>query len=144
MWAFDIQAEAIQHTSQCLYEAGLNQRVRLIHDSHVNIGSYITDSIKAAMFNLGYLPGGNRVITTCGPDTVAGLNCCIQRLASGGLITIVAYPGHPGGFQEMEEILHYISGLDQKEYEAWQLNFINQQNHPPGLMVVSKRCGGSI
>lgn len=142
--AFDIQAAAIENTRNRLTDSGLSHRVQLVNANHAKMDEYLPDHIAAAMFNLGYLPGGNHQITTSGQETTAALEHCIQRLRSGGLITVVAYPGHPGGGEEIKQIKEYLSRLDQKEYETWQLNFMNQRNQPPCLLVVSKLDGGRL
>lgn len=142
--AFDIQDAAIENTRNKLTESRLNHRVQLINASHAYMDEYLPDQIATAMFNLGYLPGGDHQITTCGQETIFALQHCIKRLRPGGLITIVAYPGHPGGGEEIKQIKEYLSQLDQKEYETWQLNFMNQRNQPPCLLVVSKLDGGTL
>lgn len=142
--AFDIQAQAIENTRQRLIEAGLADRVQLIQADHARLDEYLPDKIKAAMFNLGYLPGSNHLFTTSALTTVAALEHCMKRLVGGGLVTVVAYPGHPGGGEEIEQVKAYMARLDQKEYETWQLNFINQRNHPPCLIVGSKRSGVTL
>lgn len=142
--AFDIQAQAVANTRKKLIDAGMENRVQLIQANHARMDEYLPGKIKGAMFNLGYLPGGNHQLTTSGQNTVSALDHCISRLTDGGLVTIVAYPGHPGGEEEMEQIQAYISQLDQKEYETWQLKFMNQRNNPPCLLVVSKRSGVTL
>lgn len=142
--ALDIQAVAIENTHTRLTELGLIHRVQLINASHAYLDEYLPNQISAAMFNLGYLPGGNHQITTSGPETTTAIEHCIKRLRPGGLITIVAYPGHPGGREEKKYVKDFLSQLEQKEYETWQLNFINQRNQPPCLFVVSKLDGGAL
>lgn len=137
--AFDIQAQAIENTRKRLIDAGLADRVQLTQANHACLDEYLPEKIKAAMFNLGYLPGGDHQFVTCGETTVAALDHCMKRLEGGGLVTVVAYPGHPGGDKELEQVKDYLAQLDQKEYESWELNFINQRNHPPCLLVGSKR-----
>lgn len=142
--ALDIQAQAIENTRKRLIDAGMADRVQLIEADHARLDEYLPDKIKAAMFNLGYLPGGNHQFTTSGRATVAALEHCMNRLVAGGLVTVVAYPGHPGGGEEIEQVKAYLAQLDQKEYETWQLNFINQRNDPPCLLVGSKRSGVTL
>lgn len=48
-------------------------------------------------FNLGYLPGGDKTIITNSETTLLGLEAAERIVASGGLISIVVYVGHPGG-----------------------------------------------
>lgn len=48
-------------------------------------------------FNLGYLPGGDKNLITKVDTTLQALQAASNVLQPGGLISIVAYVGHPGG-----------------------------------------------
>lgn len=48
-------------------------------------------------FNLGYLPGGDKRIITSSASTLLALEAAKDLLLPGGLISVVAYVGHPGG-----------------------------------------------
>lgn len=144
VWSFDIQIQALEYTRSLLHAEGAEEQTILVHDNHKRADQYLPASIRAAMFNLGYMPGGDHALITSGPDTVCALEHCVSRLTEGGIITVVAYPGHPGGQQEMQDVGNYLSGLDQQEFECWHLSFMNQRNQPPVLMVCTKRCGGKI
>ena len=65
VYAFDIQPNALLSTEKRLKEAGAPENYRLICDSHHRLKDYIKGTIKAGMFNLGWLPGnGNHEVTT--------------------------------------------------------------------------------
>lgn len=49
-------------------------------------------------FNLGYLPGGDRTFTTQSDTTLKALEAAKVILMDGGLISLVVYVGHPGGW----------------------------------------------
>lgn len=67
VYGFDIQQTALDNTKKLLTEAGLLDRVYLFHDSHSHMGTYLSNNtVKAVMFNLGYLPGG----TTLSPQNL--------------------------------------------------------------------------
>ena len=67
VYAFDIQASAVESTCANLEKVGCPKNYTLIHDSHHNVKNYVNEPIKAGMFNLGYLPGGDKSITTMSP-----------------------------------------------------------------------------
>ncbi|HHX51249.1 MAG TPA: methyltransferase domain-containing protein, partial [Clostridia bacterium] len=71
IYAFDIQEEALRKTRLLLETHGAFAQVRLIKDSHENLGTYIDEPVTVIMFNLGYLPGGNKKIVTR-PETTLG------------------------------------------------------------------------
>lgn len=49
-------------------------------------------------FNLGYLPGGDKTLITEPHTTLKALNVAKDILTPGGLISLVVYVGHPGGW----------------------------------------------
>lgn len=49
-------------------------------------------------FNLGYLPGGDKTITTESETTLEALKVAKEILMPGGLISLLVYVGHPGGW----------------------------------------------
>jgi hypothetical protein len=56
--------------------------------------------VAACIFNLGYLPGGDKTITTTQSNTLRALEATSTLLAPGGILSIVCYPGHPEGAAE--------------------------------------------
>lgn len=138
VYAFDIQAEAINNTRQKLIENNLLDRVKLIHDTHENIDNYLDVLIDGAMFNLGYLPNSNTSLITLPNTTLVAVQKVLALLKEGGLVTIVFYTGHSGGLDELELLKNYSSSLPQSDWAVSNLNFINQINHPPQLITIQR------
>lgn len=138
VFAFDIQKEALTSTRELLEVKGLLHRVQLIIDGHEHMNSYLDGSISAAMFNLGYLPGGVHSIITRPETTIKALKAVLQKLREGGLVTIVIYRGHDGGRAEESALLAYASRLKQQKFTVLHYDIINQGNMPPCLMVIEK------
>lgn len=140
VFGFDIQDEAIRKTREKLSSSGENSQVKLIKDSHHHLDRYLSDSpsVKAAIFNLGYLPSGDKALTTCAPTTLKAIQALEKRMAPGGIIAIVFYPGHPEGKKEAQTIIPYLSSLDQKAWSVLSYRFINQIHEPPFLIAVEK------
>lgn len=65
--------------------------------------------ISDAIFNLGYLPGGDKTIVTYPETTIAGIKGCLNHLCHNGLVIVVAYYGHPGGECEKNTVLEFGS-----------------------------------
>ncbi len=139
VFAFDIQQTAIDRTRQLLKKNGMLGRVALIGADHVDLDNYLQGPIKAAMFNLGYLPGGDHLITTAPASTLTAIDKAMRLLIPGGLISIVAYPGHPMGSLEMEEVREFLLQIRQQLFEILEVNFINQNNSPPRLFLLYKK-----
>lgn len=104
VFALDTQREALARTRQRVQEAGMGERVGLLHAGHEAMETVLPPEavgrLGAVMFNLGYLPGGDKAWITKPETTVAGLDAARRLLAPEGMLSVVAYPGHPGGAEE--------------------------------------------
>lgn len=141
VFAFDVQPEAIAATRARLEAANLADRVALFQQCHSRLGEVVEVDVKAAMFNLGYLPGGDKRKITTTATTLQALEEALVRLVSGGRITVVVYPGHPGGDAEAAAVDHWAAGLDQGAYGVASYGFLNQAKAPPRLVVIERRDG---
>lgn len=143
VYGFDIQSEAINRTTQRLKDNGFGARATIYHDSHAKLKErvppYHRTNIQAAIFNLGYLPGSDKTIVTTPGETIASIDSLLSLLNEGGVIVLVVYHGHPGGKEEKDAVLDYVTGLDQQSFRALQYSFINQKNNPPFILAVEKR-----
>lgn len=110
VYAFDIQEEALAETAR---RTGAPSQVRLIHAGHEELAAHLPAdvSLAAVMFNLGYLPGASKDITTRSDTTLSGLEQALARLAINGFVTMVLYPGHPGGEDEAAAVRRYAETL---------------------------------
>lgn len=136
--AFDIQKEAIEATRHLLVDHGLENRVQLINDDHGHFGDYLEEKkeMKAMMVNLGYLPGGRHELVTQAANTIKLLSTGLEKLTSGGMITVCLYPGHEEGARETKAILNWSKGL-QKPFLAHHFKSLNRQD-PPSLLILQK------
>ncbi|WP_419958750.1 class I SAM-dependent methyltransferase [Psychrobacillus psychrotolerans] len=138
VYAFDVQAEAIQATSDRLEEANKLELATLIQDGHENLHLYIQQEVSAAIFNLGYLPGSDHEIITTGNSTLQAIESLLQLLKVGGMIVLVVYHGHPGGKEEKDALLSYVQQLPQSFAHVLSYQFLNQQNNPPFIIAIEK------
>lgn len=151
LYAFDIQPDAIENTRSLLLSEGFGPEledgtIELIRDSHENMEDHIGKSDQDAsvdiiVFNLGYLPGGDRAVTTASASTLSAVSASLTLLAEGGLLCITMYSGHPGGRREKEALLDMARSLDPRKYHSAYVNMINQRNDPPELLLVTKKRG---
>ena len=138
VWAFDIQAAALEKTAVRLAGQGLAGKCRLVADSHANLADHVAEPIDAAMFNLGYLPGGDHACTTRAATTTDALGQVLDKLTTGGLATVVAYPGFAAGAAEEEALAAFLAALPQTSYTVANWRVLNQRNNPPVLYIVEK------
>lgn len=143
VYGFDVQEEAITKTKRRLTSSDLNERVTLFHCSHEHIFDTIPKEnhkkIKAAIFNLGYLPGGNKDIVTKPASTLTAIESLLSMLPKNGVIVLVIYHGHEEGKKEKEAILSYVKNVDQQKANVLKYGFINQINNPPFVIAIKKK-----
>lgn len=139
VYGFDIQEDAIAAAREKVKDFS---NTILIHDSHQNAAQYIdaTDcAVDAAIFNLGYLPKGDKHIVTEAATTIQAIESIFELLAPEGIIVLVIYPGHPEGKIESETVYRYLENFDQQQAHILQYGFINQRNNPPYICAIEKR-----
>ncbi len=104
VYGFDVQAAAIALAQRRLETAGFAQAVTLVQADHETVLQHVPGDdargIAAAMFNLGYLPGGDHSITTQPRTSCDALRAVASLLRPGGVVTVMAYRGHAGGHEE--------------------------------------------
>ncbi|MCL2158792.1 MAG: TIGR01212 family radical SAM protein [Oscillospiraceae bacterium] len=133
VYAFDIQEEALQATKKRLeHENCLDEKVHLIRDSHANFKKYLPEGhcLNGAMFNLGYLPGGDKSLTTKTDSTLTCLVGALDMLKLGGVIVVSVYPGHEEGKKEGEKILKFAENLDRSEFDCLVHRLVNIPEAP--------------
>lgn len=138
VFAFDIQPAALESTQKRLIENGAPENYTLICDSHHNAKNYIDRKIKAGMFNLGYLPGGDKTVTTKRETTLAAVDAAIELMDSDAILLIAVYPGHEEGEIEGELINEKLSLLDRKKYCCAKFRIINSPSSSYFYIVESK------
>lgn len=138
VYSFDIQEKAVIQTKNRLIKEDLIDRVELFCTSHDLIDKHIDKKISAVMFNLGYLPGSNHQIKTKTDTTLRALNKSLKLLKSGGLITIVVYTGHVGGWEEGISVEKWSKLLGIKNYHTVKFNYLNKLQEPPYLICIQK------
>ncbi|MDE0820416.1 MAG: methyltransferase domain-containing protein [Opitutales bacterium] len=120
---FDIQADALAKTQQLLEDENLAGNVTLHHAGHENMDQHLPpgtrDKVTAIIFNLGYLPGGDKSCITCKGTTLKALHLAFNNyLRPGGILSILCYPGHPGGDEESKAVKHWLSALSGATVET--------------------------
>jgi predicted methyltransferase len=142
VYGFDIQQAALDSARSKCGQLNDPACLTLIHASHALMAEKIPGrhhgKISVIMFNLGYLPGGDKSIITRTDSTLQALNSASRLLAAGGLITILAYPGHPGGDQEADQVKHWCGQLDTDQFRVSTVYSTEHKDSAPRLFMVSK------
>ena len=138
VYGFDIQQQAIDNTNKLLNENNISN-YKLFLTSHESVNTLITEKVKGFIFNLGYLPSGDKSITTNYVSTINAINNSLSLLEEKGVIVLVVYPGHESGKIEDIKLNEYLLTLPQKQYDIVSYKFINQINNPPYVIVIERK-----
>lgn len=144
--AFDVQPEAIAAATARIDQARrageMLGEVALVETGHENLATACREAglagVAAVMFNLGYLPGGDKGRITTPSTTMPALDASASLLAPGGILAVVIYSGHAGGEAERDAVLRWAARLDQRAFQAVRYGFLNQVNAPPELLAVQR------
>ena len=140
VYAFDVQEEAIKSTKKKVERDNMTDRVELILDGHQNLDKYVKEEVSCVVFNLGYLPRAKHVVITKPDTTLEAIKKSLKLLKPNGIISIAAYIGHEGGLEEKNYICEYLDNLNQNEFNVLHMQFTNQINNPPQLILIEKKC----
>ena len=137
IYSFDIQPEALKQTQELLDENNISN-ASLILDSHHNFKKYVKEEIDGGLFNLGFLPGGDRTRTTLLETTLSAVKGVMEALKMGGILGIAVYPGHAEGEKEGEELQKFFKTVDKKFFDIYLYRLLNVSDSPY-VIIVEKR-----
>lgn len=147
VWAIDLQEAALRATRARLQEAGIETAVRLLGGDHAEVlASWSREHqsrAAAIVFNLGYLPGGDKEVTTRAGNTVAALEASLPLLAPGAPLLVTAYRGHAGGQAEADAVAAWAESLAPARWSARSEEPPRRsgKNPPPVLWIVRQANG---
>ena len=138
--AFDIQQEAVDSTLELLEKKGLSKRAEVFCDSHENMLSYAEKgSVRAVMFNFGWLPGGDHNIFSHGETSINAIKSAMELICDGGVISLCIYCGKECGYEEKNEILEFLKTVDSKLFTVCVTDFVNRTGDFPIPAFIIKR-----
>jgi len=142
VYGFDIQQAAIDSTREKFRQAYTTECLTLIHASHALMAEKIPaqyhGKISVIMFNLGYLPGGDKSVITQTDSTLTALAIASRILSPNGIITLLAYPGHQGGDQETDQVKIWCEQLNPDQFNVSTLYSTEHKDSAPRLFVIRK------
>src|SRR5262249_35431737 len=118
--------------------AGTANRVRLILSCHSALATYMPRNrpISGAMFNLGFLPRGDRRIATRPETTLPALEAILRVLDKAGRLSILAYCEHKGGEEEYQAVRQYLEDKMHADWEAVEVAGESAPETGPRLFLV--------
>lgn len=138
----DIQEEAIVRTGELLrshLSAEALSKVYLFQQSHANFPEITKQvSVKLVVFNLGYLPKGNKQLTTMAQTTLQSAQKALELITLGGAVSITCYPGHPEGAVEQRALIEMLTNLSPFMWNVCFHSFPNRAA-APSLILIQKK-----
>jgi hypothetical protein len=133
----DIQEKALKNAELLMQKElpSFLPRTLYIHGSHEALPSVYPKTCKLIVYNLGYLPGGDKSITTLTFSTIKSISHACEQIASGGVISITCYPGHLEGKKEEEALTSFCSLLDPKIWSFSHFTWENRKESPSLLLI---------
>lgn len=144
IYGFDIQEEAIASTQSKLQESDAKAPVQLFCCGHEEVESRIPEKyfgkVASAVFNLGYLPGGDKSITTNSDTTIRAIESLLRMMKREGIIVLVVYAGHPEGAIERDDLLSYCRAIPLEQAHVLEYRFTNHKQEAPFIIAIEKRA----
>ncbi len=143
LYAIDIQPQALNSANQTLASEQLNAAIinqfepRLLCHSAIDQISFLKP-LDLVIYNLGYLPGFDKSITTLKETTLASIKKAFLLLSKKGMITITFYPGHSEGEKEAILIESFLETLEEKDYQILKMKWVNKKT-APYVVIIQKR-----
>ena len=134
VYAFDIQENALIRTKSITRHLS---NITYILDSHENIFSYI-EYAKGYVFNLGYLPNGNKDISTTSISTIKTLTSIFDKLRKNDFVLVVCYPGHDEGKIESIALKSLLDTIDKSSLDIVRTTLEYKKNIPPYILLITK------
>ncbi|GLI58792.1 hypothetical protein VaNZ11_000550 [Volvox africanus] len=135
VYGFDIQDAAISSTRKRLEShlaADCRPRITLHQACHSRMQELCGSGLaRVVAFNLGYLPGaGDKTVVTATQSTLAAVEAALEVVMPGGVISILAYVGHPGGKEEYEAVRRIVSELSPSYWVSSETKLLNRPTAP--------------
>ena len=137
---FDIQPQAVENTNARLAAMGAQNYAKAVCDSHANLATYIAENtLDAAVFNLGYLPGADHALFTTPAVSLPAIETALRLLHSGGVCTVCLYSGGAQGTAERDAALQYFRALDPAAFTVLITEFAGRTGYVPVPVCILKK-----
>ena len=139
VYAFDIHQSAAEATGLFADSSGFDN-VTVINDGHEKMAEYVHEEVRLVMFNLGYLPGGDKNIVTERETTLKAVESSLGLLEKDGLLCITMYPGHPQGALEKADLIRMAASLDKGRCHCVRTDMVNQPEGAPEILFITLKA----
>ncbi|MGE0197727.1 MAG: class I SAM-dependent methyltransferase [Simkaniaceae bacterium] len=133
LYCLDIQKRALENTAKRL----ANFKNYSLHLGCHALFSMVKHPIDLIVYNLGYLPGGDKRLTTQTSTSLKSVENGLKLLNENGLMSITLYPGHLEGAREAKALLHYAFTLPKNQFISCHHRWLNR-SHAPTVLFIQK------
>lgn len=140
LYSIDLQSSALKKAASKIETLPVEMQkcVHWIEGSHAQFPSEIAkQSVKLIVYNLGFLPGGDKNLTTLLDTTLESVRNALELLAPGGVLSITCYSGHEEGAKEEKALENYLAELPPTEWSYSHLFWPNRRQ-APSLILLQK------
>lgn len=130
--AIDIQTKALESAKKRTE----SYDVEYLQICHSDFPDHLeNETVDLAVYNLGYLPGGEKTLTTTTATTLMSIEKMLPKLKPKGALSITCYPGHPEGKLEEEALIAWSKTLKPFEWMVFSTRFLNRKSSPSLLWI---------
>ena len=90
------------------------------------------------MFNLGWLPGGDKSITTLRESTMPAIEAAIGLMDQDAILNVAVYPGHAEGDAEGKMLEEYFATLSRHRVCCTTVAILNSPPTPYFFVLETK------
>lgn len=141
--AIDIQEPAITKAKHLIVQEGIDNVTFVQSDFRFlrRLSEEVSGdkAPSAVVFNLGYLPGGDKDVTTKAEDTCFAVEEALRMIRIGGIVTVVLYSGHTEGAKEKSALMNWAEQLPGSLFHVVYANMLNQKNAPPEILWITRK-----
>lgn len=144
--AMDVQAQAVAATGALLAAHGFSGAARVLHTGHERLAEVLAAlapedrqrPLACVVFNLGWLPGGNKGLVTTPKNSLPALEAALEALAPGGCISLHCYSGHDGGAEETAALEARLRSLPPRRWRVLTLADANRDRAAESLLLAER------
>lgn len=140
LYAYDIQERALEKSKELIYKELTENEHKIIQFrllSHVSF--HDIPKANLIVYNLGYLPGGDKSLTTQWQTTLESLKSAMEICEIKGAISITCYIGHEEGQKEHKALLEFVKKLPKNEWGSLHLHWENRDLAPELFLLFRER-----
>ena len=128
-----------KYDDESFYIIDKNNNVIVINESHDKLSYFVKEPVNCVCYNLGYLPGGDKNITTLAKSSLSSIKQSLELITKNGIVSIAIYRGHNEGKEEENCIINFAKTLPKNKYGVMLHECINRSITSPLLMIIEKK-----